>query len=568
MAMVAAAAVMREAMRAVFMPPTVDLAAQRAAQRPLNGLIGSEPSMVEFRVLGPFDVVSDGVPIDLGGARRRALLALLVLSAGKVIGSERLVDELWGERPPATAGHVLHVYVSALRKLLPADVIVSRPPGYVLEVAPEAIDLQRFERLVAVGRKALQAGDPQAAASAFDDGLALWRGPVLEDFAADEFVQAEARRLDELRLAARELRAEAGIGLGGGPEVIAELEALSREHPYRERGHALLMRALAADGRQAEALAAYQAVRARLDDELGIEPGEELRAAHLAVLRQEVTPVAAPAVVASRGVVLAVAGDPQRLAAVAAVADAAALGSDRELIVACVLPRGETPPDVAGAARVAADVRRTVRSEARSAAFASRDEAHDIAALAAENEADLVLLDIGQLESGRARLPQSVRSCLEAVTADVALLAGDPPLPGTLIAAPFGGGTHDWAATELAALIARGGGGSLRLIGVTTADDDASRLVARAALAVQRAVGLDAEPALAEAGVESLVAAAGGSGGLVIGVSDRWRSEGLGETRRALVASAGSALVVRRGVRPGLLAPPDARTRFGWSAAG
>jgi DNA-binding SARP family transcriptional activator len=525
--------------------------------------------VVEFRVLGPFEVVGDGVPIDLGGARRRALLALLVLNAGKVIGSERLVDELWGERPPPTAGHVLHVYVSALRKLLPPDVIVSRPPGYVLEIPPEAIDLQRFERLLATGRKALAAGDPRAAAAAFDEGLALWRGPVLEDLSADEFVQAEARRLAELRLAARELRAEAGIGLGGGAEVIAELEALTREHPFRERGHALLMRALAAEGRQAEALAVYQAARERLDEELGIEPGEELRAAQLAVLRQEVTPAApASAAPASRGVVLAVASDPSRLEAVAAVGDAAALGSGRELIIACVLPRGDSAPDVAGAARIASNARHAVRSEARSAAFASRDEAKDIAALAAENEADLVVLDIGELEHGRARLPASTRACLEAVTADVALLAGKPPAPGALVAAPFGGGTHDWAATELAALVARGDGGALRLIGVTSADDDASRLVARAALAVQRAVGLDAEPTLAEPGVDSLLAAAGGAGGLVIGVSDRWRSEGLGETRRALVAATGSALVVRRGVRPGLLAPPDARTRFGWSAAG
>jgi DNA-binding SARP family transcriptional activator len=524
--------------------------------------------MVEFRVLGPFEVVGDGMPIDLGGARRRALLALLVLNAGKVIGSERLIDELWGERPPPTAGHVLHVYVSALRKLLPPDVIVSRPPGYVLEIPPEAIDLQRFERLLAAGRKALAASDPRSAAAAFDEGLALWRGPVLEDLSADEFVQAEARRLAELRLAARELRAEAGIGLGGGPEVVAELEALTREHPFRERGHALLMRALAAEGRQAEALAVYQAARERLDEELGIEPGEELRAAQLAVLRQEVAPAPAAAAPAARGVVLAVASDPSRLQAVAAVGDAAALGSGRELIIACVLPRGESAPDVAGAARIASSVRHAVRSEARAAAFATRDEARDIAALAAENEADLVLLDIGELEQGRARLPPAIRACLEAITADVALLAGDPPAPGALVAAPFGGGTHDWAATELAALVARGDGGALRLIGVTSADDDASRLVARAALAVQRAVGLDAEPALAEPGVDSLLAAAGGSGGLVIGVSDRWRSEGLGETRRALVAATGSALVVRRGVRPGLLAPPDARTRFGWSAAG
>jgi DNA-binding SARP family transcriptional activator len=526
--------------------------------------------MVEFRVLGSFEVVRDGLPVDLGGARRRAFLALLVLNAGKVIGTERLIDELWGERPPPTAGHVLHVYVSALRKLLPPEVLASRPPGYALEVSPESIDLLRFERSVATGRRALQAGDARAAAAAFDEGLSMWRGPVLEDFAADEFVQAEARRLDELRVAARELRAEAGIALGGGADVVAELSALASEHPYRERGHALLMRALAAGGRQAEALAVYTAVRERLDEELGIEPGEDLRAAHLAVLRQEVSATAPPAPLpATAGAVLAVAFEPGRLPAVAAAADAAAAGSNRELIVACVLPRSEgSAPDLAAASRVAADVRRTVASEARGAAFASRDPARDIAALAAENEADLVVLDAAGLVDARGRLPELLAAALETITADVALLIGAPPAAGALLAAPFGGGVHDWAATELAALMARGGGGGLRLIGVTTDDDDASRLVARAALAVQRAVGLDAEPVLAVPTAEGLVAAAEGVGGLVIGVSDRWRSTGLGDIRRALARSAPSALVVRRGVRPGLLAPPDARTRFGWSAAG
>jgi DNA-binding SARP family transcriptional activator len=551
------------------MPPTLVLAAQRAAQRSLNvarrcSVLGA---VLEFRVLGPFEVWRDGVRVELGGARRRAFLALLVLNAGRVLGRERLIDTLWSGRPPRTAEHVLHVYVSALRGLLVEDVLVSRPPGYMLDVPADAIDLTRFERLVAVAQAALADGACVSAGATLDDAAALWRGSVLEELAYEEFVQQEARRLEEVRVDASELRAEAGIRSGVDAALIASLRALTAENPLRERAHALLVRALAATGRQAEALAAYSAIRTRLDEELGIEPGPELRKAQLAVLRQEVAPVgtAGPADDGAAGTVLAVASDPERLAAVSAAADAVAEGSGREVIIACVLDtalRSELPH----AAAAANAARANARSPARSAAFASGTPAVAIAALAAEHDVQLVVLDSGPI-AANGRLSASVLAVLEGTTADVALLLGSPPTAGTPLATPFGGGSHDWAAIELAALIARGRGDGLRLIGAATDDDDGSRQVARAALALQRAIGLNAEPALAEPGVAGLIAAATGCGGLVIGLSDRWREEGLGALRGALADASDGVLVVRRGVRPGLLAPPDSRTRFTWSIA-
>ena len=150
--------------------------------------------MLRFRVLGPFQVENDGYPLVLGSARRRALLALLTLNAGRVVGVERLVDALWGESPPRTAVHVLHVYVSDLRRSLPDEVLVTAPPGYLLRVPTGAVDLADFERLVSRGRDALSAGDPAGAVVALNEALALWRGPVLEDLAGEGFVQVEASR--------------------------------------------------------------------------------------------------------------------------------------------------------------------------------------------------------------------------------------------------------------------------------------------------------------------------------------------------------------------------------------
>jgi DNA-binding SARP family transcriptional activator len=251
--------------------------------------------VVEVRVLGPLEAVVDGVPVSLGPPQQRALVALLALQANAVVSRDRIVDELWGERPPATVAKLVQGYVSALRKVLAPGVVVTRSPGYLLRLGPGALDLERFERLAAEGRSALADGRAAEAAGRLREALALWRGPALGDLGAVPFAQGEAARLEELRLAALCDRLEADLSL----DVAAELDALVAEHPLHERLRGQHMLALYRAGRQAEALAAYQAARRALVDELGIEPGRELRELQEAILRQDekldVAPAAAPA---------------------------------------------------------------------------------------------------------------------------------------------------------------------------------------------------------------------------------------------------------------------------------
>jgi DNA-binding SARP family transcriptional activator len=209
-------------------------------------------------------------------------LALLLLHANETLSRERLIDELWGEHPPATATKTVQVHVSRLRKALSAGngadgVIVTRARGYQLRVDPERLDSHRFERLVDEGRGELNAGHPRDAAAAFEAALALWRGPPLAGLGDEPFVQREAARLEDLRVAALEDLNEAKLALRRHGELIGSLEALIGEHPYRERLRAQLMLALYRCERQADALQAYQNTRRTLVEELGIEPGERLR---------------------------------------------------------------------------------------------------------------------------------------------------------------------------------------------------------------------------------------------------------------------------------------------------
>jgi YVTN family beta-propeller protein len=232
---------------------------------------------MEYRVLGPLEVRDDGRSLPLAGAKQRALLALLLVNANRVISRDRLIDELWGGEPPETAVQSLQVYVSRLRKVLPAETLLTRPPGYLLELEPSELDLQRFEQLLADGREALAQGDPGRASDVLHEALALWRGPALAEFGFEPFAQAEIGRLEDLRLAAVEERIEADLALGRHADLIGELEALITENSYRERLRGHLMLALYRSGRQAEALDAYQAARRALVDELGIEPSENLQ---------------------------------------------------------------------------------------------------------------------------------------------------------------------------------------------------------------------------------------------------------------------------------------------------
>jgi predicted ATPase/DNA-binding SARP family transcriptional activator len=250
--------------------------------------------MFEYRILGPVQAVRDGREVDLGGPRRRALLALLLVAAGRVIPAERLAEELWTGCPPPGAAGTLRAHVSRLRTALgPDGVLAARGGGYALAVEPGLLDAARFERLAGAGREALQTGAAAAAADRFRESLGLWRGRALADVAEVEPLAREAARLEELRLLAAEGRIEAELGVGRAAEVVAELEGLVGEHPVRERLWRLLVLALYRAGRQADALAAYRRARDMLAAELGIEPGEELQDLERQVLRQEV-PVPSP----------------------------------------------------------------------------------------------------------------------------------------------------------------------------------------------------------------------------------------------------------------------------------
>ena len=247
---------------------------------------------MEFRLLGPLEVQAEGRPVRVPRTRQRALLAILLTRANEVISADRLIDDLWGETPPAGAANALHAAVSRLRRALQPVArdgvgrprIVTCPPGYVLEVDPERIDAARFERLSAEGRTALAAHDASKASVLLDQALALWRGPALAEFSYDNFAAMEIDRLEELRLATLEARAEARLACGLHAELLGELRALVSSHPLRERLRGQLMVALCRVGRQAEALKVYHEGERVLADELGIEPGPDLQQIAAAIL--------------------------------------------------------------------------------------------------------------------------------------------------------------------------------------------------------------------------------------------------------------------------------------------
>ena len=243
---------------------------------------------MEFGILGPLEVRNGGGLVRVPGAKERALLADLLVHAGRVVAADRLVEDLWGDQPPGNPANTLQGRVSALRRALGpagAGLVVTRPPGYVLEVDAERVDAGRFEGLVAAAGRATGA----AAARLLEEALGLWRGAALVEFADQPWAQVEAARLEELRLVATEGLVELRLAAGGQAGVVAELEGLVAEHPTRERLRGLLMLALYRSGRQADALGVYQATRTVLAEELGIDPSPELQRLHRAILVQDPT---------------------------------------------------------------------------------------------------------------------------------------------------------------------------------------------------------------------------------------------------------------------------------------
>ena len=238
---------------------------------------------MEFRILGPIEARKDGLAVSPGGPKLRALLALLLVNANELVSHARLIDGLWGESPPESAAKALQVYVSQLRRELGRERIRTRPGGYELVVDPDALDLLRFERLVAEAR----VSEPAAASQKLGEALALWRGAALADVAEAAFAAVEIGRLEELRLTATEELVDAELALGHDAELVSELERLVAQNPVRERLRGQLMLALYRSGRQADSLQCYQDARSTLVDELGIEPGNRLRELHQAILRQD-----------------------------------------------------------------------------------------------------------------------------------------------------------------------------------------------------------------------------------------------------------------------------------------
>ena len=525
---------------------------------------------MEFRILGPLEVVEDDSPIALGGARRRALLALLLTRANEVVSTDRLIDELWGERPPENAANALQYHVSRLRKLLGGpEAIITREPGYLIQVGPDELDLLRFERLVEEGQRS----SPEAAARLLRDALALWRGPALADVAHESFAQAEILRLEELRLVALERRIDAELELGRDAELVAELEALVREHPLRERLRAQLMLALYRSGRQADALEVYRQTRRLLVDELGLEPSPALHELEQAILHQdpELSPRVDPVAPGQRALMV-VAGDQGSVDDLLALAEPLARRPARELILAHLLSEDG---DLAAATRALADRRRGLverGASARVAAYTTSEPGRDAVRLASEHDVDLVLVAASSALLERGIPDRDLDHILERTPCDVAVLAGTGELAEGPIVVPFAGVEHDWSAVEVAAWLAGALGTTLRLLG-TAADPalgrrDASRLLARASLLVQQVVGILTEPVLVPAGEHGVLEAARDARVLVIGLSDRWRTEGIGHVRLAVASGARvPTLFVRRGLRPSGVAPSETLTRFTWTLA-
>src|SRR5689334_16660618 len=235
------------------------------------------------RVLGPLMIRSEGAEVLVPAPKQRVILAALALRAGQVVSYDELAETIWDGAPPTGARVAIRNYVKRLRQIMGPVAgrrIVTRDPGYALEAAAGEVDALRFTALCAVGGEAIRGGDPDGAAQAWDvltEALGLWRGNPLVDVPSNVLITAEVPRLDALRMQAQEWRMDAGLAQGRHSELVSELTQLARDHPWRERFHAQLMLALYRCGRQAEALAAYQRTRRLLVDELGVEPGRELR---------------------------------------------------------------------------------------------------------------------------------------------------------------------------------------------------------------------------------------------------------------------------------------------------
>jgi DNA-binding SARP family transcriptional activator len=524
---------------------------------------------IEYRVLGPLEALVDGRPAKLGGPKQRATLALLLLQANRVVPATRLVDGLWLEDPPASATNLVQGYVSGLRKTLGKNAIERRGAGYVLRVHGAALDLHRFERLLQEGSRALEARRYEEACDALRDALDLWHGSALADLEDEPAFDTTVSRLEELRVLALERLIDARLGLGQHAEVIPEIEGLVADHPLHERPRGQLMLALYRSGRQAEALETYRAARTRLVEELGIEPSEWLAELHAGILRHDPA-LAAPdelptsAGTSSRSILVS--------ASSAEVADgllafAAPLARDprHELLLLTTVASAEALGGAAASLNAHRERLLADGLDIRAAAFTSVVPGGDVARLTRDHDVDLLVVDAPErlLEDAR------VLAVLDQAPCDVAVVVEGTARIGPVVVL-FAGTAHDWAAVELGAWLARNSEVEMRLVGATSPDGrDASMLLANVSIAVQRTLGVAAEPRIVDPEPSALVAAAADAALVVVGLTERWRRDGLGRARTAVAVETPMPTVfVRRGVRPGGLAPRGSETRFTWTIAG
>jgi DNA-binding SARP family transcriptional activator len=530
--------------------------------------------VLQFSILGPFEVGRDARLLALGGTMQRAVLALLLLREGETVPAARLIDDLWGENPPESAANTLQSYVSKLRRELGREAIETRAGGYAARIEGDSFDLREFSRLAAEARDV----PPAEAAELLRAALSLWRGAPLAEFADQPWAGPAAARFEDLRLAALERRLELELELGRHTIVLGEIDGLVAEHPLREQARRLQLIALYRSGRQADALEAYRQARALLVEELGIEPGPALREVEQAILRQDPSLAApssplGPPAAAERSILVA----PQQDAVIlplCSIAEPLARNPARELIVVRLLGEDDDPRGPTADLSALRDELAGRGLSMRVAAYTSSNPGADIVQLATAQDADLILLDAGIAFAAEGAVDETLASVLRDAPCDVAVLAGPAAVhreAGSPVVVPFGGSDNDWAALEVAAWTARALGTTLRLAG-TAADRfrgrrDASRLLAKVSLVVQAVVGIVAEPVLVRAGSEGLVDAARDSSLLVLGLSERWQREGLGALRREIVGAGVPTLLVRRGLRPSMLAPRESMTRFTWTIA-
>lgn len=515
---------------------------------------------MQFRILGPLEVDDDGSAIPLAGGSQRALLALLLLHANEVVSNDLLLDELWGGEPPVSGVTALHVRVSQLRKALGkgAARLETLSPGYLLRVDPGELDLDRFTGLL----DEADGAEPALAAEKLRAALALWRGEPLADLAYESFAQAAIGRMEELRIAALERRVEADLALGRHAELVGELEGFVARHPLRERLRAQLLLALYRSGRQGEAFEAYRATRQNLIDDLGIEPGPALQELQRAMLRQDPGLLQAPTATADRSILVAPSSE-ERLESLLTLTVPLARRPAKELVLTRVVGQSE---ELATASAGLAERRAALTADGvsvRTAAFVSDSPGEDIVRFAVEQDVDLVVVD------GTAELLEDpmLAHLLASAPCDVAIVVGAEVRRGPVVV-PFVGAEHDWAAIELGAWAAGALETLLLVAGPRQGPGgrDASRLLANASLAVQRTLDVAAEPLLLDPGPAALLAAVEEAALVVVGLTERWQAEGLGEVRKTLAVEARPPVVfVRRGLRPGGLAPRESLTRFTWT---